>query len=249
MKTTDKEAARQKNYDEALATVQKHFHPGEKLLHTERVLNANKNAHDITAAIMMAIPFLAVIALLAVFAGSINEAGGKAVLIAVILLIATLYAYLFLYPFIRKTKEVSMLLFTDFAVYLISADVRSPIEFLYYKDIDKRLKIAAYSIRFIFEPRDESESKQLAKRYSELLKEIKSGKHTDELPMTQMRHMAVIQRTSHGTKIQVLYMIRAFAIENGERLAKKVFEIEKAAHAAGRGFPIVSPPDNMILPD
>ena len=249
MKTEEKEAQAQKNYEEALAVIEKHFHPDEKILHTEQVTNGAKSGGDKATAAMMAVPFIAIAGIMAIFFAVVNSVAGRIAIGLVIAAMLSVYVIGFLYPLLAKEKRVAKLVFTNFAVYLIFTAKRAPIEFLYYKDIDKRLKIAAYSIRFIFEPRDESESKQLAKRYSELLKEIKSGKHTDELPMTQMRHMAVIQRTSRGAKIQVLYMMRAFAIENGEQLTKKIFEIEKSAHAAGREFPIVSPPDNMILPD
>ncbi|MBO4277610.1 MAG: hypothetical protein J5925_04375, partial [Clostridia bacterium] len=77
MKTEEKEAQAQKNYEEALAVIEKHFHPDEKILHTEQVTNGAKSGGDKATAAMMAVPFIAIAGIMAIFFAVVNSVAGR----------------------------------------------------------------------------------------------------------------------------------------------------------------------------
>jgi len=235
---------------EALDYMQSRFAPGEKVFHIEHC-RAYAPLADKGQDVYMAFIYILSAVLMILTISLLFSSGStllKVIFLPLLIFIAIMPIYL-LFDTLRArfSKCPVALAFTGKAVYVIDESKRAPIETVCYPDIDRRIKLDNKAIRFVFEPRDESESKALKKSYKSCVKAMKTEGNGAEYRVVQLRYAPVILRTRRGFKVEVLYMMRSFGVENGYELAKKILELERRVRANDGGFPFVSPPDDMII--
>ena len=265
----DKNARRERNLEEAKRTVESHFYKVERFMHTEmcsagipprrgsKTLSGGTRSgtgslYSVGDTAFTSALFAAIGVLLLIFAVAIPYTFAK---IAFGVMAAVFFAALIstiISPYVSAKRKTYALLFTNRAIYVVNVLKRSPVEFIYYADIDEKLKVSENSIRISFAAHDEYDSDQLVKAYSEKAKKLKDG---GELPMAQLRCVPIVlkvrlgRHTGVGMTAETLYAERCFGVDDGVALAKKIFEIEKTAKSAGEKFPLFTPPDSMVLPD